>query len=853
MRTRTVLAIATLLVGAGCKHNPAHDNVDLGSPGWGYPDFGAPGSANPDLGSSGSHDLGGHDGGSTDIDSGRSSVTVDRSTGIVADGQDKVVVTVSVRDGNDAPVSDTSVALTASGKDESDTISSYMATDKHGVATFVLVSKIAETRILSAKVRGTVTLAQQPAVQFIAGPPAELGFRAMPAAVQFGQTITPAVQVEVQDKMGNRVHGATNVIAIRMGCCGVLSGAQPLAAVDGVATFAGLSVDRVENNDYLWADANGLLSGRGPDFNVTAGPPTKLAFYGTSNVGLGEAMPAFTVALQDAAGNADYSNGVKITLALGASDVGTLDGSLSSTTINGSATFVGVSIPDKAGTHTLVAKAAGYLDGTTTFTVFAGPAASASLAASPTTLTADGNSSTTLTVSVADAHNNPVAGQSVTLRATGMGNHWSSTTGTTTVDGQFTAALSSTVPEAKTVTVTVTDAIDASTTVTFDNVGAHVDASPASVPADGNIATTLTVTVVDDKGKPAAGQTVAMAATGSNNSFSLQSGTTNRSGQFTTTLKSTTVETKTITATVNGAVQATTKVDFIDFVVCGVSASPAQPTAGTPTTLTATLTHHDGSPVVGATVSFDADGSDDQFDPPSKSGTTTDQGTVQVTLKSTKAEFKRVTAKTVGAMGTTVVTFQPDVVAKVTATVFANPVPAGHQAGFVLSTTDQYGNPVPNTALTLVATGGLVPWPSQLTTDAQGGSVATLNAGGRIGTYTLKVLDSAGDRAQADVSFVAGAPYAATSTLTSSSYALLANGGTSTITLTVKDAFGNAIAGQPFTLHVVDGPGTLATSSDVTGGDGSFSTTFTAGAAATVRVVANVDILTLSTDNIIVQ
>jgi hypothetical protein len=226
---------------------------------------------------------------------------------------------------------------------------------------------------------------------------------------------------------------------------------------------------------------------------------------------------------------------------------------------------------------------------------------------------------------------------------------------------------------------------------------------------------------------------------------------------------------------------------------------------------------------------------------------------VQVTLKSTKAEVKRVTVKTAGATSMKLVTFQHDVAANVTATVFANPVPAGFQADFALATTDQYGNPVPNTMLTLVATGGLVPSRSELMTDSQGRAVASLNSQGKIGEYTLTALDNAGHRAQADVSFVPGAPYAATSTLTSSSYAVKANGGTSTITLTVKDAFDNPIAGQAFTLHAVDGPGTLGTISQVTGDDGSFSTTFTGGAAATVRVVANIDTLTLSTDTIAVQ
>jgi autotransporter passenger strand-loop-strand repeat protein len=87
-------------------------------------------------------------------------------------------------------------------------------------------------------------------------------------------------------------------------------------------------------------------------------------------------------------------------------------------------------------------------------------------------------------------------------------------------------------------------------------------ASPASVTANGISDTTLTVTVEDADGNAVANTAVTLSASGSGNTFTPITGTTNANGVFTATLASTVAQTETITAT-EGSVQETTSVTFV--------------------------------------------------------------------------------------------------------------------------------------------------------------------------------------------------------------------------------------------------------------------------------------------------
>src|SRR5207247_6788888 len=154
-----------------------------------------------------------------------------------------------------------------------------------------------------------------------------------PANTTAVATITPAVQVAAQDAAVNTVPSFTGSVTLALGgtnpAGGVLAGTTTVAAVNGVASFATLSVDK--SGDYwLAARATGLSAGTSSDFSVSPGPATHLAFAvqpGTTTAGH-QIAPAVKVAAQDALGNAVPTFTGPVTVALGSNPSGgTLSGS----------------------------------------------------------------------------------------------------------------------------------------------------------------------------------------------------------------------------------------------------------------------------------------------------------------------------------------------------------------------------------------------------------------------------------------------------------------------------------------------------------------------------------------------
>ena len=108
----------------------------------------------------------------------------------------------------------------------------------------------------------------------------KLGFLTQPTTVTAGQNITPAVRVAVQDANGNTVSGATDQITLTIGTNpggGTLSGTAVANAVNGVATFANLSINRTGTGYTLAAAATGLTGDISAAFNVTPGAAAALA------------------------------------------------------------------------------------------------------------------------------------------------------------------------------------------------------------------------------------------------------------------------------------------------------------------------------------------------------------------------------------------------------------------------------------------------------------------------------------------------------------------------------------------------------------------------------------------------
>ena len=104
------------------------------------------------------------------------------------------------------------------------------------------------------------------------GAATKLAFTGQPTNVAAAQPITPAVQVAVQDAVGNRVPGATDAVTVALGLNpsgGTLGGTVTVKAAQGIATFADLRIDRPGSGYTLLASAAGLSGATSTPFAVT--------------------------------------------------------------------------------------------------------------------------------------------------------------------------------------------------------------------------------------------------------------------------------------------------------------------------------------------------------------------------------------------------------------------------------------------------------------------------------------------------------------------------------------------------------------------------------------------------------
>ncbi len=99
-----------------------------------------------------------------------------------------------------------------------------------------------------------------------------LVFQIQPTTVSAECAITPAVQIAIEDAAGHLVTTATNVVTIALGthpAGGTLFGTTTVAAVNGVASFRTLTIDKAGSGYTLVASAAGLTGATSAAFAVT--------------------------------------------------------------------------------------------------------------------------------------------------------------------------------------------------------------------------------------------------------------------------------------------------------------------------------------------------------------------------------------------------------------------------------------------------------------------------------------------------------------------------------------------------------------------------------------------------------
>jgi hypothetical protein len=332
-------------------------------------------------------------------------------------------VTVRILDGFGNPVTtdnSSQVALSVASGPGTLTSGGGPVTVIGGTATFSnLVFSTAGTYTLSAT-SGVLTPATSTSFVISAGAASKLVYSQQPSNTSAAQPITPAITVAIEDSFGNVVTSSNASVALAIGTNAggtgtVLSGGTAVAAVNGVATFAAASINKVGLGYTLVASSTGLASATSLPFNIALGPAAKLAFTtqpnNNANVASGAAIN-LVVQVQDAGGNVVTSDTSAVTVVIGNNPGGsTLSGTTTTNAVAGVATFTGLGLSlNKVGTgYTLVASDAnaGVTSATSNaFNIIPGAAASLQIVQQPTDVVAGAIMTPAVTIRVFDANGN---------------------------------------------------------------------------------------------------------------------------------------------------------------------------------------------------------------------------------------------------------------------------------------------------------------------------------------------------------------------------------------------------------------------------------------------------------------
>ncbi|WPB74180.1 S8 family serine peptidase [Archangium violaceum] len=359
-----------------------------------------------------------------DVEAGKSSRLVFRTAPAhTTAGAVLAPVEVEIRDAFGNPVAATdSITLTLQGGTGATLGGATTVTASGGVAAFndLTITRAAAGYRLLAHADGLVDVTSG-TFDVSPGAAAALAFSVQPGATQAGAAIGPAIRVSILDAFGNVVTGASDIITLSLGSnpgSATLTGSTAVAAVNGVATFADLSLDRSARGYTLQASMASLSSVTSSAFEVSTGALARLVFRGIqARVVAGVPLDPIEVELQDALGNVLTNSTAQVSLSLGANPAaGMLLGAAPVSAVNGVAKFEGVSLRKAGFGYTLVASAQGFTGGTTTgFEVTPGPAAGYALTL-PASVTA--GQEVTFSATAYDMHGNVATTYAGAVRVT---------------------------------------------------------------------------------------------------------------------------------------------------------------------------------------------------------------------------------------------------------------------------------------------------------------------------------------------------------------------------------------------------------------------------------------------------
>ncbi|RKH61179.1 lamin tail domain-containing protein [Corallococcus llansteffanensis] len=343
------------------------------------------------------------------VDAAASKVAVDRSTGVLPDGHDVAVVTVTVLGKDGSPLAGRPVTVAVEGEGASVAVAAQ-ATAANGEAQARVASTVAGVKTVRASVKDVdgaqVSLTATATVEFVAAPSIrKLVFReALPDGVA-GVPLS-GLEVAIQDASGAVVPDNATEVTLALGSGGIVlpEGLLKVTTVAGVARFPNVVLERAGANYHFMASAPGFEPAASTFFTVAPGAPVTVGLSTPLETAVAGVAQDLQVTVQDAYSNTvtHYTGTVKLT----STDLAaTMPAAHAFTAADaGQYTFTGITFRT-AGTHELQIK-----DGTSAISnafnvkVSAGPLAK--LLMSDFKVPVNAGASLDLTVALTDAFGN---------------------------------------------------------------------------------------------------------------------------------------------------------------------------------------------------------------------------------------------------------------------------------------------------------------------------------------------------------------------------------------------------------------------------------------------------------------
>jgi hypothetical protein len=482
------------------------------------------------------------------------STVVANPTSIVSDGVSTSTITVTLKDTAGNPVSGKTVTLTA-GSGSSIISAASGPSNASGVVTFTVTDSVGEAVVYTARdTTDTITITQTAMVTYLAPSATRSTVVASPTSLPADGNTTSTITVTLLTSAGAPVSGKMVTLTAGSGNSTISAASGPSNA-SGVVTFTvkDLVAQTVVYTARDTTDSITMTQTATVIYGPSAANSTVVASP-TSVPADGATTSTVTVTLKDGMGNPVWGKTVTLTAGSGSSIISAASGPSDA---SGVVTFTVTDLLAEAVIYTATDTTdTAIIPITQTATVIYGPsAANSTVVASPTSVPADGTTTSTVTVTLKDGMGNPVSGKKVTLTAGSGSSIISAASGPSNASGVVTFTVKNSVAEA--VIYTATDTTDTAiipitqtATVIFGPSAANstVVASPISVPADGTTTSTVTVTLKDEVGNPVSGKTVTLTAGSGSSIISAASGPSDASGVVTFTVTDSEVEVVTYTA-----------------------------------------------------------------------------------------------------------------------------------------------------------------------------------------------------------------------------------------------------------------------------------------------------------------